>query len=89
MLTQALIEKAADKGGIILAAHKDPRDNYSWTVLVHITKGQEKFVTWYYNANDNAFYHGHYFDVWEASRYSQEHEAATRDYLERVARTQR
>lgn len=39
-------------------------DPKGWIVLCHVPEESKyhPFVTWYYNAEDNAYYHGNYFD---------------------------
>lgn len=39
-----------------------PVENTPYASIV-FCKNNEKYVTWFYNHEDNACYHGHYFDI--------------------------
>ena len=59
-----MLAVAERKDAKLLASFKDPRDTFLWLALLEIPGGphvQTKHVTWWYNAQDRAFFQGQYF----------------------------
>ena len=58
----SLIHKIESTKGKVLAIaqYPHPQDNHLFTVLIKMDA--RKYVTWVYNASDNGFFSGHYFE---------------------------
>lgn len=44
-----------------LATYSIMNDPKGWVVLCYMPDSNSQWVTWYYNAEDKAYYSGHYF----------------------------
>ena len=65
---QPILEKIMGMAGFageLLAIAQRPHPDDHFLFIVHVKLGEQKYVTWEYNANDQGFFSGHYFESWQ------------------------